>query len=97
MQIRFNEETESAGEVREVGSSSESADLERALDDNKAAMIEIGISGTPGIFYRDANDKVRHRYGMPRLSELPGIAQMAEQAQSDARLAPWSDVRLPRR
>jgi len=54
---------------------------------NGELMDGFGISGTPGVVWRDKQGKVQVKSGMPRLSELPSITGLPEQAVTDPALA----------
>ena len=43
------------------------------LSANKKLMQSLGVTGTPGIFYKDANGKVKRIVGLPPLSKLGTI------------------------
>lgn len=58
-----------------------------ALRQNGELMDAFGISGTPGVIWRDKQGKVQVKAGMPRLSELPAITGLPEQKIDDASLA----------
>ncbi|KWT98370.1 MULTISPECIES: thiol:disulfide interchange protein DsbG [unclassified Variovorax] len=58
----------------------------KTLDANSSLMVELGVSGTPGIFYKDAKGKVQKVDGMPGLRDLPGITGLPEQAITDPEL-----------
>lgn len=53
---------------------------------NTALMQKLGVNGTPGIFYKDDAGKVQRITGLPKLSHLPGIYGLPEQAIADSRL-----------
>jgi thiol:disulfide interchange protein DsbG len=53
---------------------------------NQQIMRDSTMSGTPGIFYKDAEGHVRRKQGMPELYELPGITGLPVQPQTDPRL-----------
>jgi thiol:disulfide interchange protein DsbG len=54
---------------------------------NGEMMDSFGISGTPGLVWRDKQGKVQVKSGMPRLSELPSITGLPQQAVTDPALA----------
>jgi thiol:disulfide interchange protein DsbG len=54
---------------------------------NGELMDGFGIAGTPGVVWRDKQGKVQVKSGMPRLSELPSITGLPEQAVTDPALA----------
>lgn len=57
------------------------------LQANAGLMRKIGASGTPALVWKDGQGKVHVHAGMPRLSELPAITGLPEQAETDAGLA----------
>jgi thiol:disulfide interchange protein DsbG len=61
--------------------------IAKKLEANGKLMHDFGFSGTPGIVFKDKNGKVLTRNGMPRMSDLPTITGMPEQAQTDPDLA----------
>lgn len=63
------------------------AALKAALDSNAALMQKAEVSGTPAIFYKDKAGKVQVVGGMPKLSQLPEITGLPEQAIDDPELA----------
>jgi thiol:disulfide interchange protein DsbG len=56
-----------------------SLQVRKSLDDNVALMAELGINGTPGILYKDAQGRVQKTDGMPNLNDLPSITGLPEQ------------------
>lgn len=60
--------------------------LAESIRKNGALMEAFGISGTPGIVWKDARGKVHVKAGMPRLEEIPGITGLPEQKQTDPAL-----------
>jgi thiol:disulfide interchange protein DsbG len=64
-----------------------SADIAKKLEANGKLMRDFGFNGTPGIVFKDKNGKVMTRNGMPRMSDLPTITGLPEQAQTDPDLA----------
>lgn len=54
---------------------------------NASLMAAFGLSGTPGIIYKDQAGMVTVLPGMPRLPQLPGITGIAEQPETDPDLA----------
>lgn len=58
-----------------------------AIRQNGELMGAFGISGTPGLVWRDKQGKVQVKAGMPRLSELPAITGLPEQKIDDPSLA----------
>ncbi len=63
-----------------------SPQLKAALDANAMLMQKAEVSGTPALFYKDKAGKVQVIGGMPRLSQLPEITGIAEQAIDDPEL-----------
>ncbi|WP_348946483.1 thiol:disulfide interchange protein DsbG [Chitinibacter sp. FCG-7] len=49
-------------------------------------MGQFNIAATPGMIWKDAQGKLQVKVGMPRLSELPAITGLAEQATTDPAL-----------
>jgi thiol:disulfide interchange protein DsbG len=60
--------------------------LEAQLEANFALMDRFGVSGTPGLVWRDEKGRVRVRTGMPRLSQLPAITGLPAQKIDDPEL-----------
>lgn len=60
---------------------------EALLEANNALMDRFGVSGTPGLVWRDDKGRVRVRIGMPRLSQLPAITGLPPQKNDDPELA----------
>src|SRR5699024_4743782 len=56
------------------------------LKANAKLMHELGISGTPGVFYKADDGKVHSVGGLPSLSRLPEIYDLPEQPITDPRL-----------
>jgi len=56
------------------------------LDDNFFLMDRFGVSGTPGLIWKDGRGRVRVLTGMPRLSQLPDITGLPEQKIDDPQL-----------
>ncbi len=50
-------------------------------------MDRFGLSGTPGLVWKDAAGKVQTSLGMPRLSKLPAITGLPAQKIDDPELA----------
>ncbi|HJW56821.1 MAG TPA: thiol:disulfide interchange protein DsbG [Burkholderiaceae bacterium] len=50
---------------------------------NGELMEKFGISGTPGVLWKDKQGKVNVKGGMPRLSEIPMITGLPEQKITD--------------
>lgn len=59
----------------------------QALQDNMQLMQDLGLQGTPGIVWQDAQGRLQQQGGMPRLSRLPEITGLPEQVQSAPELA----------
>ncbi len=57
------------------------------LDANFELMDRFGLSGTPGLVWKDAAGKVQTNLGMPRLSKLPEITGLPAQKIDDPELA----------
>lgn len=64
-----------------------SAQVKARVDANTKLMAEMGFKGTPATLYKDAAGKVIAVDGMPRLSQLPKMTGLPEQANSDPDLA----------
>lgn len=58
-----------------------------AIRSNTALMQQLGVNGTPAIFYKNDNGKVQVIQGMPKLSALPRILRLPEQANDHPDLA----------
>ncbi len=56
------------------------------LDANFELMDRFGLSGTPGLVWKDAAGKVQTSLGMPRLSKLPAITGLPAQKIDDPEL-----------
>lgn len=69
------------------GLSTPSANALRQLQVNGELMHKLGASGTPALIWKDAQGKVHLKVGLPRLSELPAITGLPEQAEDDPALA----------
>jgi len=61
--------------------------LEARLEANFQLMDRFGVSGTPGLVWKDSVGRVRVRTGMPRLSQLPAITGLPAQKIDDPELA----------
>jgi thiol:disulfide interchange protein DsbG len=61
--------------------------LEAELEANFQLMDRFGVSGTPGLVWKDSVGTVRVKIGMPRLSQLPGITGLPAQKIDDPELA----------
>lgn len=68
------------------GTASVPLELKTKLDANKKLMDEMGFKGTPASVYKGGNDKVLVIDGMPRLSQIPIMTGLPEQAQTDPEL-----------
>ena len=60
--------------------------LEAQLDANFELMGRFGVSGTPGLVWKDEKGRVRVKVGMPRLSQLPAITGLPLQKNDDPEL-----------
>jgi thiol:disulfide interchange protein DsbG len=60
--------------------------LEAQLEANFGLMDRFGVSGTPGLVWKDEKGRVRVRTGMPRLSQLPAITGLPAQKIDDPEL-----------
>lgn len=56
------------------------------LKANAKLMYELGIRGTPGVFYKDDDGQVQRVGGLPSLSRLPEMYDLPEQPITDPRL-----------
>ena len=61
--------------------------LAAQLERNTKLMREFGAPGTPLLVWKDEKGVVRTKVGMPRLAELPAIADLPEQENDDPELA----------
>lgn len=59
------------------------------LDANYRLMRELGVRGTPGIFYKDKDGKVQRIDGLPKLSELPKIYNLPPKPVTNPLLQRW--------
>lgn len=50
---------------------------------NGELMEKFGISGTPGLIWKDKQGKINVKGGMPRLSEIPMMTGLPEQKNTD--------------
>lgn len=64
-------------------------EIAAAIRKNGALMERFGIAGTPGLVWKDRQDKVQTKGGMPRLSEIPQITGLPEQKVNDPSLAKY--------
>lgn len=62
-------------------------ELAEKIRKNGELMEAFGISGTPGIVWKDKQGKVNVKAGMPRLSEIPQMTGLPEQKNDDPALA----------
>lgn len=81
---KYNVERHEGG-IEPVSKPSEST--VRALQSNNELMQKFGAFGTPALVWKDSQGKVQMKSGLPRLSELPGITGLPEQAETDPDLA----------
>ena len=61
--------------------------LQARLDQNFKLMDRFGVSGTPGLAWKDAQGRVQVKTGMPRLSQLPAITGLPAQQHDEPELA----------
>jgi thiol:disulfide interchange protein DsbG len=61
--------------------------LAAQLEANTRLMREFGAPGTPAMAWKDDGGNVQFKVGVPRLSELPHITGLPEQAIDDPALA----------
>src|SRR5262245_27397561 len=57
--------------------------IEQKLAANFDLMVRFGVSGTPGLVWKDGKGRVRVQTGMPRLSHLPAITGLPQQPNDD--------------
>lgn len=57
------------------------------IQKNLELMQHLGMSGTPGLVWKDKNGRIATKGGLPRLSELPAITGLPEQKVDDPELA----------
>lgn len=57
--------------------------IAKKLKANAKLMVALGITGTPGVVYRDAKGKVHTISGLPRLSMLPGMYRLPAQPETN--------------
>jgi thiol:disulfide interchange protein DsbG len=57
------------------------------LQANNELMQKFGAFGTPALVWKDGQGKIQMKSGLPRLSELPAITGLPEQAETDPDLA----------
>lgn len=60
---------------------------EKLIAVNNQLMQKHGLSGVPVITYKDSSGRIITREGLPRMSELPAITGLPEQAIDDPELA----------
>jgi len=60
--------------------------LEAQLEANFQLMDRFGVSGTPGLVWKDEKGRVRVRTGTPRLAQLPSITGLPAQKIDDPEL-----------
>src|SRR5882672_10329709 len=61
--------------------------LEAQLEANFELMDRFGVSGTPGLVWKDEKGRVQVKIGIPRLSQLPSITGLPAQKIIDPELA----------
>jgi len=83
-EVEFQPQTETGGITPVANISPVTA---KKIADNASLMASFGLSGTPGVVYKDQAGKVTVIPGMPRLSQLPAITGIAEQPETDPDLA----------
>jgi thiol:disulfide interchange protein DsbG len=62
------------------------AALAAQIEANFELMDRFGVSGTPGLVWKDEMGRVRVRTGMPRLAQLPAITGLPTQKIDDPEL-----------
>ncbi|HEY0843795.1 MAG TPA: thiol:disulfide interchange protein DsbG [Noviherbaspirillum sp.] len=62
-------------------------EIAAAIRKNNELMGAFGISGTPGIVWKDSRGHMQMKAGMPRLSEIPAMTGLPEQKVNDPALA----------
>jgi thiol:disulfide interchange protein DsbG len=60
--------------------------LAAQLEANFELMDRFGVSGTPGLVWKDEKGRVRVKLGAPRLSQLPAITGLPLQKNDDPEL-----------
>jgi thiol:disulfide interchange protein DsbG len=60
--------------------------LEAQLEANFELMDRFGVSGTPGLVWKDGKGRVQVKTGMPRLPQLPAITGLPAQKNDDPEL-----------
>jgi thiol:disulfide interchange protein DsbG len=63
-----------------------SSEARQKLEANNQLMRAVGVNGTPAIFYKDADGKVKSANGMPSLDRLAKIYRFPKQDPGDASL-----------
>ncbi|MFI4923071.1 MAG: thiol:disulfide interchange protein DsbG [Burkholderiales bacterium] len=63
------------------------AELTAQLQANIDLMRKFGVPATPLLVWKDSNGSVQSKPGVPRLSQLPGITGLPEQAVVEPELA----------
>lgn len=63
------------------------AALVAQFEANTKLMESFGVSGTPGLVWKDKAGKTQVKIGMPRLSQLPVITGLPAQKNDDPELA----------
>jgi thiol:disulfide interchange protein DsbG len=63
-----------------------STEVRQQLQANTQLMREVGVNGTPAIFYKDADGKVKSANGMPSLDRLAQIYRFPKQDPGHASL-----------
>lgn len=61
----------------------------KKVESNTELMSALGVTGTPGIFYKDSHGKVHRIIGLPSLSKLPKIYRLPAQKLTDQALQPY--------
>src|SRR6266853_1439167 len=62
------------------------AKASKALEAKLELMDRVGVSGTPGLVWKDEKGRVQVRTGMPRLLQLPSITGLPAQKIDDPEL-----------
>lgn len=86
----FRNDMETFGQQRTLGKdmNPQSKPAEATLVQKQTElMTRFGIQGTPGIVWKNAKGKIAIKFGMPRLSEIPGITGLPRQATTDPSLS----------
>lgn len=61
----------------------------KKVEANTELMSDLGVTGTPGIFYKDGHGKVHRIVGLPTLSRLPKIYGLPNQKLTEQALQPY--------